>query len=73
MEYGFNISELYDALMEEHKRRERQHYLEQKKKILEEASKDITIAQDMLDNNWISQEEFEEIIKKLENGPVDVI
>ena len=70
MEYGFNISELYDALMEEH---ERQHYLEQKKKILEEASKDIAIAQDMLDNNWISQEEFEEIIKKLENGPIDVI
>ena len=29
MEYGFNISELYDALMEEHKRRERQHYLEE--------------------------------------------
>ena len=37
MEYGFNISELYDALMEEHKRRERQHYLEQKTKNISKA------------------------------------
>lgn len=57
-----DIAKLYDALLEEHYKRQREKAIKDRKTILNAARQDYYVALDLLHNNWITEEEFESIM-----------